>query len=258
MREEIEKMDFLYLDWYNQYGIYFILLEDNGVTSRIWVRLFMTTLLIGVITTAIVGFIINWNEYVHYFADFRIINILSALFWFILWGFLYSVISQMGYFAYLTVHRFGLGIFKSVSLWNGVQVVLILFVLFDLIYLRYETFANSGDSLMPYIGLAVLLFIPALVTAWFKAKQTNREAFIPALFFMIVVTVIEWFPVLRVNEHSWLYLMLFSLLACNAYQLLILHKLNMQSQQVRQRIESKRLPNKKTNAQKKSSKKPSI
>jgi KinB signaling pathway activation protein len=258
MREEIEKMDFLYLDWYNQYGIYFILLEDNGVTSRIWVRLFMTTLLIGVITTAIVGFIINWNEYVHYFTDFRTINILSALFWFILWGLLYSVISQMGYFAYLTVHRFGLGIFKSVSLWNGVQVVLILFVLFDLVYLRYETFASSGDSLLPYIGLAALLFIPALVIAWFKAKQTNREAFIPALFFMIVVTVIEWFPVLRVNEHSWVYLMLFPLLACNAYQLLILHKLNLKSQQERQRIENNKTPNKRGNASKKASKKPSI
>ncbi|MEH7248722.1 KinB-signaling pathway activation protein [Neobacillus niacini] len=228
------------------------------MTSRIWVRLFMTTLLIGAITTAIVGFIINWNEYVHYFTDFRILNIVSALFWFVLWGVLYSVISQMGYFAYLTVHRFGLGIFKSVSLWNGVQVVLIVFVLFDLVYLRYETFANSGDSLLPYIGLAALLLIPAVVTAWYKAKQTNREAFIPALFFMIVVTVIEWFPVLRVNEQDWVYLMLFALLACNAYQLLILHKLNLKSQQERQRIESKRSSNKKTNVSKKTSKKPSI
>jgi KinB signaling pathway activation protein len=258
MREVIEKMDFLYFDWYNQYGIYFLLLEDNGVTSRIWVRLFMTTLLIGGITTAIVGFIINWNEYVHYFIDLKIINILSALFWFVLWGILYSVISQMGFFAYLTVHRFGLGIFKSVSLWNGVQAVLILFVLFDLVYLRYETFAQSGESLLPYIGLAVILLIAGLITAWYKSKQTNREAFIPALFFMIVVTVIEWFPVLRVNEQSWVYLMLFALLACNAYQILILHKLNMQSQQERQRIEGNRKQNKKSNPQKKTSKKPSI
>jgi KinB signaling pathway activation protein len=258
MRDELEKMDFLFLDWYNQYGIYFLLLEDNGVTSRIWVRLFMTTLLIGGITTAIVGFIINWNEYVHYFIDLKIINILSALFWFVLWGILYSVISQMGFFAYLTVHRFGLGIFKSVSLWNGVQAVLILFVLFDLVYLRYETFAQSGESLLPYIGLAVILLIAGLITALYKSKQTNREAFIPALFFMIVVTVIEWFPVLRVNEQSWVYLMLFALLACNAYQILILHKLNMQSQQERQRIEGNRKQNKKANPQKKTSKKPSI
>jgi KinB signaling pathway activation protein len=249
----MEKMDFLQSDWYNQNGIYFLLLEDNCVTSRIWVRLFMTTLLIGGITSAIVGFMINWNDYVHYFTDFRIINILSALFWFILWGILYSVVSQMGFFAYLTVHRFGLGIFKSVSLWNGVQAVLILFVLFDLVYLRYETFGVQGDSLVPYIGLAVLLLIPALVTAWFKAKQTNREAFIPALFFMIVVTVIEWFPVLRVNEPSWIYLMLFSLLACNAYQILILHKLNMQSQQHRQSKQAS--TNKVTKSSKKLSKK---
>jgi KinB signaling pathway activation protein len=213
----------------------------------------MTTLVIGGITSAIVGFIINWNDYVHYFADFRVINIISALFWFILWGILYSVVSQMGFFAYLTVHRFGLGIFKSVSLWNGVQAVLILFVLFDLVYLRYETFANSGDSLLPYIGLAALLLIPALVTAWYKAKQTNREAFIPALFFMIVVTVIEWFPVLRVNDSSWIYLMLFSLLACNAYQILILHKLNMQSQQHRESKQSS--TNKITKSPKKLSKK---
>ena len=61
-------------------------------------------------------------------------------------GFLFSVISQMGFFAYLTVHRFGLGIFKSVSLWNAVQVVLILFVLFDFVYLRYENFAEPGES----------------------------------------------------------------------------------------------------------------
>ena len=218
----------------------------------------MTTLLIGGITTAIVGFIINWNEYVHYFIDLKIINILSALFWFVLWGILYSVISQMGFFAYLTVHRFGLGIFKSVSLWNGVQAVIILFVLFDLVYLRYETFAQSGESLLPYIGLAVILLIAGLIVAWYKSKQTNREAFIPALFFMIVVTVIEWFPVLRVNEQSWVYLMLFALLACNAYQILILHKLNMQSQQERQRIEGNRKQNKKSNPQKKTSKKPSI
>ncbi|KHF28867.1 hypothetical protein LR68_02251 [Anoxybacillus sp. BCO1] len=56
-------------------------------------------------------------------------------------------------------------------------------------------------------------------------RETNKEAFIPALFFMVVVTVIEWFPVLRINEENWLYLMLFPLLICNAYQLLMLHRL---------------------------------
>ena len=206
------------------------------MTSRNWVKLFINTCLIGGLTTAIVGLIVRWNEFQPIFADIKVVEILSVLVWLIVMGFLFSVISQMGFFAYLTVHRFGLGIFKSVSLWNGVQAVLTIFVLFDLVYLRYQSFAKSGDSILPYIGVAALLLAVSLLVAWIKAKETNKEAFIPALFFMIVVTVIEWVPVLRVNEHSWFYLMLFALLVCNAYQILILHKLNAQSDRRREEL----------------------
>jgi KinB signaling pathway activation protein len=157
----------------------------------------------------------------------------------------------MGFFAYLTVHRFGLGIFKSASLWNAVQTVFILFVLFDFVYLRYVTFAKAGDNLVPYIGLAVFIFIISLAVAWFKMRQTTQSAFIPTLFFMIVATIVEWVPVLKVNETSWLYLMMFTLLACNAYQILILHKLNAKSEQERKKIMNKPGKNK-------ASKKPSI
>jgi KinB signaling pathway activation protein len=138
-------------------------------------------------------------------------------------------VSQMGFFAYLTVHRFGLGIFKSPSLWNGVQIVLIVFVLFDLVYFRYKAFAKNGEGILLYIAPAILLLIVGLIVAYFKVKQTNKSAYIPALFFMIVVTIIEWVPILRPNEVSWVYLMIFPLIICNAYQLLILHKLNEES-----------------------------
>ena len=47
----------------------------------------------------------------------------------------------------------------------------------------------------------------------------------PALFFMVVVTILEWVPALRINDTDWLYLMVIPLLLCNAYQLLILHRL---------------------------------
>jgi KinB signaling pathway activation protein len=211
-------------------------LEDKSVTSRIWVKLFLTTLMVGGLTTAIVGFIVRWNEFLPYFTEFRVIDIISTTIWLIAMGFLFSLISQMGFFAYLTIHRFGLGIFKSVFLWNAVQVVLILFGLFDLVYLRFETFAKRGENLIPYIAIAAVLLVAGLAVAWLKTKQTNKDAFIPALFFMIVVTILEWVPVLRVNEKSWLYLMMFSLITCNAYQLLILHKLNAQSEVVRKRL----------------------
>jgi KinB signaling pathway activation protein len=216
------------------------------VTSRNWVKLFLTTLVIGGASTAIVGFIVRWSELQPYFTEFKIGDIISATIWLIVMGFLFSVISQMGFFAYLTVHRFGLGIFKSAWLWNGVQLILTLFVLFDFVYLRYVSFAKKGDSLFPYIGLAVLILAISLLVAYLKIKQTNKGAFIPALFFMIVATIVEWVPVLRVNERSWLYLMMFALLACNAYQILILHKLNVRSEQERKKYTDSEIKKAKT------------
>ncbi|MGV2942537.1 KinB-signaling pathway activation protein [Mesobacillus sp. LC4] len=223
------------------------------MTSRNWVHLFLTTLAVGAVTTAVVGFIVRWSEFQHLLSDFNILEFLSILVWLMGVGLIFSILSQMGFFAYLTVHRFGLGIFKS--LWNPVQVLLIAFVLFDLVYLRFATFAENGESIMSYLGLAVIVLVAGLIVAFMKVKQTNKEAFIPALFFMIVVTVVEWVPVLRVNEHSWLYLMLFPLLVCNAYQLLVLHKLNQKSLQERKVLEEKAKTKVKPN--KKAQKKPS-
>lgn len=226
------------------------------MTSRNLVKLFRDSLLVGGVTTVIVGLFVRWHELQPFFVDFKIKDIISAILWLLLMGFLYSVISQMGFFAYLTVHRFGLGIFKSVSLWNGIQIVLILFGLFDLVYLRYTNFAKTGDSILPYLLPALLLLIVGLAVAWLKSKETNREAFIPALFFMIVATLVEWVPALRINAENWFYLMLFALMACNAHQLLILHKLNTKSEQERQ--QRLKLKEGKANNNKKMNKKPSI
>lgn len=216
------------------------------MTSRNWVKLFLTTLLIGGLTSGIVGFILRWSEFEQLLAKSDILEVISIVVWLMGMGLIFSVISQMGFFAYLTVHRFGLGIFRSASLWNKAQLVLIAFVLFDLVYFRHSFFAEKGESIIPYIfpALAILLF--GLIIAWQKAKLTNKEAFIPALFFMIVVTVLEWMPAIRVNDKVWLYLMLITLLACNAYQLLMLHKLNESSEQRRKTLQNrkKQTPNK--------------
>lgn len=207
------------------------------MTSRNWVKLFLSTLLVGGVTTGIVGFIVRWSEFKPLFTDFDFLEILSVLIWLIGVGFIFSLISQAGFFAYLTVHRFGLGLFKS--LWSPVQVILILFVLFDLVYLRFSTFAKEGESILPYVGIALFILAVALAVAAYKVKLTNKGAFIPAVFFMIVVTTIEWVPTLRVNDESWLYLMIFPLLLCNAYQLLILQKLNEQSRIRRETLAEK-------------------
>ncbi|AEV17490.1 KinB signaling pathway activation protein [Geobacillus thermoleovorans CCB_US3_UF5] len=205
------------------------MMEDEAVNSRKWVRLFLSTLLIGGIATAAVGIVFNWEEFGRLLLRLEMVEFMAVLLWHIGVGFIFSVISQAGFFAYLTVHRFGLGIFRS--LWNAVQVVLIMFVLFDLVYFRYMAFADKGDSIIPYLLTALFILVVGLVVAYVKSAQTNKGAFVPALFFMVVVTVIEWFPVLRINDRDWLYLMLIPLLVCNAYQLLILHKLTGSAKQ---------------------------
>ncbi|KAA0544059.1 KinB-signaling pathway activation protein [Bacillus sp. BGMRC 2118] len=195
--------------------------------SRNLVKLFLSTLLVGGLSTVLIGFLIKWSEYKMFFLEFNMSEILSVSLWLLGVGFIFSVISQMGFFAYLTVHRFGLGIFKG--LWKSVQILLIAFVLFDLVYFRYQWFAETGDGILSYFAFPVFILLFSLVVAYIKSKETNQQAFIPALFFMIVVTSVEWVPALRANEESWLYLMLFPVLICNAYQLLLLHRLIQKS-----------------------------
>lgn len=199
-------------------------MEDIVVKSRNWVRFFLSTLLVGGISTGIIGFALRWSDYQELFIKFDLLEIISVLFWLFGVGLIFSVISQMGFFAYLTVHRFGLGIFRSISMWSLAQIVLIAFVLFDLVYFRFQVFAKDNESIIPYVLIAIYILVVGLIVAYFKRTSTNKEAFIPALFFMIVVTTIEWFPALRVNEEDWLLLMLIPIQFCNAFQLLMLPK----------------------------------
>ncbi|MCI0767168.1 KinB-signaling pathway activation protein [Bacillus sp. TL12] len=195
------------------------------MNSRKWVRLFLTTLLLGGMSTILIGFILGWDKYAKFFQNFDGKEILMISFWLLGVGFIFSVISQMGFFAYLTVHRFGLGMFRSSSLWNAVQLFFIAFVLFDFVYLRSVLVANGEVSFGNNILVAGILFLFGVIVAYIKSKETNKKAFIPALFFMVVVTILEWVPALRINDTDWLYLMVIPLLLCNAYQLLILHRL---------------------------------
>jgi len=195
------------------------------VNSRKWVRLFLTTLFLGGISTVIIGFVLGWDKYSEFFQNFDVKEILAVSLWLMGVGFIFSVISQMGFFAYLTIHRFGLGMFRSSSLWNAVQLFFVAFVLFDFVYLRSVLIANGEISLGNNILVAGMLFVFGAIVAYMKSKETNKKAFVPALFFMVVVTILEWVPALRINDTDWLYLMVIPLLLCNAYQLLVLHRL---------------------------------
>ncbi|RPF50045.1 KinB signaling pathway activation protein [Aquisalibacillus elongatus] len=192
------------------------------MTIRKWLKFFSTALLIGAVTTIITSFFVQTDAYTPYLDPFDLWNITGALFWFLGWGLVYSVISQMGFFAYLTIHQFGRGFFGF--FWKHVQILLILIVLFDLVYFRY-TRADDPGNIWSYILVAALLLIYSYAVAKVKAKDSHPRAFLPALFFMVVVTSVEWIPALREGSYEWVMLMVVPLLACNTYQVLTLHRI---------------------------------
>lgn len=195
------------------------------MNTRKVVYLFYTTFLIGTVAGTIIGLILDWQMHL---TDLRsgqfggvIVVILTAAIW--------TVIAQMGFFAYLTIHRFGLGIFRSPQLWNKVQVVIIAFILFDLVYFRHMLFANEEESMLGYALIPICLLIYGLIVAYIKSKETNKLAFIPTVFVIVVVTTIEWIPALRENNYIFMINAIVPLLVANTWQVLILHRLHEQS-----------------------------
>lgn len=195
------------------------------MNSRKVVYLFFSTLLIGATSGALVGFILDWRTYWEGLMAGEVVDFFLVIVWLFGIGAMWTLISQMGFFAYLTVHRFALGFFKTARTWNMIQVVLIAFVLQGLGYFRYVSFATVDESIFGYILIPLFLLIYGLCIAYFKSKQTNFGAFIPALFFIVVVTTLEWLPALRVNDPKWLWVYFTPLLVANTWQLLVLHRL---------------------------------
>ncbi|WP_091663585.1 KinB-signaling pathway activation protein [Alteribacillus iranensis] len=194
------------------------------MNSRKLVYLFFTTLVIGAAAGTITGVLLDTETY--FSGGF--LNFLFGTLWMFGICAAISLVAQMGFFAYLTFHRLALGLFKSVRLWNWVQAVLVVFVFFDLIYLRYIAFASEDETLWGYMVMPVLLLVFSLIVAYQKQKETNKETFLSALFFMYVITTIEWIPALTVNavnESKWLWIYLAPLLTANTWQLLTLHRL---------------------------------
>ena len=94
--------------------------------------------------TAVVGLIVRWEFFSQYLSNGEYGQFIGALLWMIFLGFTMSVVAQMGFFAYLTVHQFGVNIFKTLTLWNWVQLLIIAVVLFDLIFFRFQL--TSGET----------------------------------------------------------------------------------------------------------------
>ena len=143
------------------------------MTIRNWFKFFMMAMLIGGGVTAVAGLFIRWDFLQPYLAAGEFGEFIAAFVWMILLGFTMSVIAQAGFFAYLTIHQIGVGIFKTLTLWNWVQLLLILIVLVDLVIFRFAPDANSAGDWLFYIGLFLFL-VGAAITTGIKKVQMKQ------------------------------------------------------------------------------------
>lgn len=195
------------------------MLGVKAVTLRKWFYLFWTTLVIGAVAALIIGFILQSNDQKLSVLNGNEIgfNMITML----LGGAMISVLSQMGFFSYLIVRFIVMGMIRAKWITDTLQLICILIALVDLVFLRH---VDTQEGWLSYMLLPLILLIVAFTTSWWKVKLTNRNGFIPTLFFMTAVTAIEAVPALRINSAASTLFMMIPLLACNAWQILILSK----------------------------------
>jgi len=192
------------------------------VNLKKWFFLFWSCMAVGAVVTAVTGSIMQWTD-----QDFGFMGLEAAGFnaaMMALVGTMIGAFSQMGFFAYLTLNYIALSILRKKYLWNALQAYTSLFALLGLGYMLYENRASFNNWL--FWALPIVLAGIALIVANIKVRQTNGTAFVPTLFLMVVVTFIEAWPALGAENNTSAVIFMFApLIACNAYQILMLHRL---------------------------------
>jgi len=176
--------------------------------------------MVGGVVTMISGSIMSWLD-----KDFGFLGLEAAGFnalMMLLVGMMFGAFSQMGFFAYLTLNYIALSIFRKKYLWNALQGYTTIFAVGLTGYMLYEGRTNNWF----FWVLPLALLIISLITSWFKVKQTNKTAFIPTMFLLFTVTIIEAWPALQDETNlSAIVFMIIPLFACNAYQNHMMHRL---------------------------------
>ena len=214
------------------------------MTIRNWIKFAFWAVVLGGLVNAVASLIIRWDFYQPYLTNGEIVEFIAAVIWNFVLGATMSVMAQAGFFAYLTLHQVGVNIFRSLTLWNWVQVVLIIIVLVDIVVFRFAPGAETAGDWVIYGILLMVLVGAAIFTAIKKVKMTQKpHVLISTMFFMVVVTSLEWIIALMGRQDNidvYVALLLFPLLAVNAFQILMLPKYNAQSESDRKKLEKRR------------------
>lgn len=192
----------------------------NWLSIKKWFHLFWTTLLIGAGGAVIAGLAL---QFVNGKIDFKSVGDFFLYPLILLgYGMLVSVYSQLGFFAYLILNYMGNGVFPQ-KVWKYIQLVLSVLALLELIFLR--TVVGGGRNVMSDLILGIVILLAAIIVSYFKVKSTNISALIPTLFFMTAISIVEVIGVLRIGVDSATVFIVVPLIACNAFQILMLHRI---------------------------------
>jgi len=192
------------------------------LTIRKWFYWFWTTLLWGMGAGLVTGLVLQFSD--DEFATIGLpgtgYNMLTML----LGGATISVLCQMGFFAYLVLRVVAMSLVRRKKIWDWLQLFFVFAALYELVSLRY-LFFGEGLPLIRFFALPAVILAVSVAVAYWKTKLTNVNAFIPTLFFMVVGTVVEAVPAFKINTVPSIVFMLIPLIVCNAWQIMILHKL---------------------------------
>jgi KinB signaling pathway activation protein len=189
------------------------------LSLRKWMKMFGMSIFIGGLVSLVTGIVMANLD-----TTFEIPKAgdwLVNAFLMFLSGLTLGAFAHMGFFAYLMLNYIARSIFKRPYLWVTFQGFATAFALLEIVYNLYgSNFPNQSFWIVPLVITALSLFV-----AWRKVKETSSGSWIPALFFMVVVTVLEGNPAFRTGNLSSLIYMLMPLFICNTYQIMQLHRI---------------------------------
>lgn len=185
-----------------------------------WFFLFWSGMVVGGLACVITGALMAWVDPEFGFLGFKAVGFNALMMGLV--GLMIGAFSQMGFFAYLTLNYIALSVFGKKYLWNALQGYTTLFAAIGLGYMLYEQRLNNWF----FWTLPITLLLFSVVVSWFKVKQTNKTAFVPTMFLMFFITFIESWPALQGETNvSAIVFMMVPLFVCNAYQIMMMHRL---------------------------------
>lgn len=174
---------------------------------------FFSTLLIGTVASLLVGSIFS--------------SVLGDLHWLdlLLLGLTFSSVSILGFFCYLIFQWLAQGFIRQSKYF---RLLLLLSLMGAILYLIY-IFTSQYEEKLWALAILIVILLFSVIVSLLKVKWTNSTAFIPTLFFMVVVTTFESVPSINPKEGQLpiesVFFTIGILLICNAWQILQLHRL---------------------------------